>query len=177
MKRLTEEDKKLWRAVTKGAAPLRLRVKPEREEEKPAAPKPPAQKKSIVPPASSPDKSLVIGKKEPPGREVDIRTLTKFKRGQMAIDGVIDLHGYNLADARSEVLGFIRLKHGQGARCLLVIHGKGMLTGQAKIKRALPDWLTDLADIVLAQAPAQPKHGGHGASYLLLRRKRVTGRT
>src|SRR5690349_21834341 len=106
MKRLSSEDKTLWRAVTKDAKPLRVRINTA-EDEPPSPPKPKAKPKSEKPIAPS---QPLPGKKEPQGREVDDRTMMRFKRGQMAIDGVLDLHGHRLADAEIEVAGFLRHK-------------------------------------------------------------------
>ena len=42
------------------------------------------------------------------------------------------------------------------------------------LRTTVPRWLTEapLKPLVLAHAPAQPKDGGSGALYVLLRRKR-----
>ncbi|MEQ9814703.1 MAG: Smr/MutS family protein, partial [Azospirillaceae bacterium] len=53
--------------------------------------------------------------------------------------------------------------------------GRGTFTGgKAVLKSKLADWLNDppLRDKVLAFYPAQPRHGGEGAFYVLLKRLR-----
>ena len=55
-----------------------------------------------------------------------------------------------------------------GCRYILVVHGKG-LHGKGELKRQVPVWLR--GDARVRQVfPAQPKHGGAGAVYVLLRR-------
>ena len=57
---------------------------------------------------------------------------------------------------------------------MLVITGKGAREGEGVLRRAVPRWLGEpgCRARVLAVAPAQPRHGGEGALYVLLRRKR-----
>ena len=58
-----------------------------------------------------------------------------------------------------------------GRRCVLVITGHGRFSGGV-LKEAVPRWLheAEMRRHVLAIAPAQPRHGGTGALYALLRR-------
>lgn len=67
----------------------------------------------------------------------------------------------------------IERAHRDGKRALLVITGKGS-SGGGVLRTTVPRWLTEapLKPLVLAHAPAQPKDGGSGALYVLLRRKR-----
>jgi len=58
---------------------------------------------------------------------------------------------------------------------VLVITGKGGRTsGDGVLRAAVPRWLNEAPNRtrLLAFTPAQPKHGGAGALYLLLRRRR-----
>ena len=61
----------------------------------------------------------------------------------------------------------------RGQRMVLVITGKGGPEGGA-LKRLVPMWLATapLAAKIAAAAPARPHHGGAGALYVYLRRKR-----
>ena len=68
----------------------------------------------------------------------------------------------------------------QGLRCVIVITGKGLRglaesVGDAGILRnAVPRWLNEsnLRPKILAFTAAQPRDGGGGALYVLLRRAR-----
>ncbi|NNE82945.1 MAG: hypothetical protein HKN28_03145, partial [Alphaproteobacteria bacterium] len=58
---------------------------------------------------------------------------------------------------------------------VLVITGKGSVReGGGILRRRLPDWLNQsiCRPHVLAFATARPEHGGSGAFYVLLRRRR-----
>ena len=61
-------------------------------------------------------------------------------------------------------------------RCVRVVHGRGLHSdGGAVLKGGVVEWLTTAPplSLVLAFASAQPRDGGPGASYVLLRRARA----
>lgn len=105
--------------------------------------------------------------------DVDRRTMDRFRRGQMHIDSRIDLHGLSQIEAYESLKSFILGAYASGHRCVLVITGKGRINPSV-IKAKTPDWLRehDVKNIILQTAQAQPKDGGGGALYVLLRRKR-----
>jgi len=74
-------------------------------------------------------------------------------------------------EAHRALTGFVAASRAAGRRCVLVITGHGRSSGGV-LKSAVPRWLhePELRRHVLAIAPAQPPHGGHGALYVLLRR-------
>ncbi len=111
-------------------------------------------------------------------RQVDKKLKERFERGDLVIDGRIDLHGLSEALAQRQFSQFIAAHIHSGARCLLVITGKGRdpLTGQAGgvLQRSLPRWidLPAFAPHILSCKTA-PRHlGGAGAFLILLRRKK-----
>lgn len=115
------------------------------------------------------------------GKEIDGRTFSKLKKGQIRPQARIDLHGLTQAQAHDALRRFIISSIKADLRCVLVITGKGKvaLDGDYQsqpgiIRRSLPDWLsTDIyADHVLQWMPAQPKDGGGGAYYVYLRKNR-----
>jgi DNA-nicking Smr family endonuclease len=110
---------------------------------------------------------------ESPG--VDRRTAEKFRRGQLAVEARLDLHGLTQEPAHRALASFIQQAHTNGLRTVLVITGKGGF-GDARgvLREAVPRWLNegDLRPRVLSCAWAQPRHGGAGALYVLLRRQR-----
>ena len=69
------------------------------------------------------------------------------------------------------LLGFVRTARACGKRCVLVITGRGRLGGGV-LKAAVPRWLDEpeFRPHLLAIATAQPRDGGTGALYLMLRR-------
>lgn len=108
--------------------------------------------------------------------DVDARTVERLKRGRVPIDGRLDLHGLTQAEAHAALVAAVRSGAAQGRRCILVITGRGDWGGAERgvLRRMVPRWLNEPAirPHVLAFAEAQPRDGGGGALYLLLRRRR-----
>lgn len=114
--------------------------------------------------------------------DTDHRTSQRLKRGQLPIDGRIDLHGNTQSEAYDALLNFIPSSYHQGKRCVLVITGKGSRKGTdalsstkiGVLKMKTPEWLQTppLNSYVLKIETARQNHGGEGALYVLLRRKR-----
>lgn len=119
------------------------------------------------------------------GGNLDKRTANRLRRGQMRIEGRLDLHGYTQPDAHRAVHAFIIDSQRLGRRCVLIITGKGCLRENVDVgfmpdrnigvlRRNLPRWLAEspISDMVLHLEPARSQDGGDGAFYVLLRRKR-----
>jgi DNA-nicking Smr family endonuclease len=91
----------------------------------------------------------------------------------MAVDRRLDLHGMTQDEAHGALLDAITDAAGAGERCLLVVTGRGQPgTSRGVLRRMVPLWLESRRDVVLEWAEAQPRHGGAGALYVLLRRRR-----
>ena len=106
---------------------------------------------------------------------IDRAHLARLRRGEQRVERRIDLHGMTAAEARRELTAELRAAFADGVRCVLVVHGRGLHSeGGAVLKGGVVDWLiaAPLASFVLAFASAQPRDGGPGASYVLLRRAR-----
>jgi len=99
--------------------------------------------------------------------------IKRLKRGDIAIDARLDLHGQTLDQAQGSLTQFIHHSCDSGLRCVLVVHGRGLGSenGRPLLKQAVSQWLTQL-DSVIAYASAIPSHGGVGALYVILRRLR-----
>ncbi len=108
------------------------------------------------------------------GTGLDRRSAQRLKRGQMPIEARLDLHGMTQAEAHRTLHRFIAASAEAGRRNLLVITGKGSGAEGGVLRAAVPRWLVEGENRarVLAFTPAQPRHGGAGALYLLLRRRR-----
>ena len=134
----------------------------------PAPPKRPSPS-APLPPAKPPELALgrIAG--------VDKRLAERLKRGQLPIKGMLDLHGLTQEEAHRQLDGFLALSANAGRRCVLVITGKGVWRSESGILREMvPRWLNEAPNRarVLAIANAQPRHGGSGALYVLLKRRR-----
>lgn len=162
----------LWRHAMRDAEPLE-----DRSVEAPAAlpadvptpsSPPPEPARAVVPsrPPSSAPKPVPHG--------IDRRTLQRLKRGLVSIDARLDLHGMTQDEAHRHLTLFLAHHQRQGARCILVITGIGERTTGGTLRRMTPRWLAEPVNAarIIAYSPAQKRHGGEGALYVLLRRLR-----
>jgi DNA-nicking Smr family endonuclease len=76
--------------------------------------------------------------------------------------------------AYQALVEFLQRHYARQSRCLLIITGKGSAETGGVLRAALPRWLDEpgIKSLILALDVARPKHGGSGAYYVLLRRKR-----
>ena len=106
------------------------------------------------------------------------RQADALRGGEIAIDAQLDLHGLSRKEAGDKVAAFLARSTRRGLRCVLVITGQGRRDPLAKargvLRGGLERWLNEPATrpLVLACVPAQRRHGGQGAFYVLLRRRR-----
>lgn len=109
-------------------------------------------------------------------RGLDIKTFQQLKNGSLSIAAHLDLHGMTSIQAQESLLFFIRESYMQNHRCVLVVTGRGINSpgGQSVLRREAETWLTrdPLKRVVLAFCTAQPKDGGAGALYVLLRKQK-----
>ncbi|QFU02486.1 putative DNA endonuclease SmrA [Halomonas sp. THAF5a] len=100
------------------------------------------------------------------------RTRQQLKRGQLAWEAGLDLHGHTLEEAREELEAFLRDAADRRRRCVLVVHGKawGSTRDYPVIKSHVNAWLREWPS-VLAFCSATAIDGGTGAVYVLLRRR------
>ena len=106
---------------------------------------------------------------------IDRRTAERLRRGQIAIEAQIDLHGLTQDEAFAAIQTFLAESLQAGRRCVLVITGKGTARdGGGVLRSSVPRWLTEgiYREHLIGIALAFPQHGGEGALYVLLRRVR-----
>lgn len=167
-RRPSEEETALWRRAMHDVRPRRRAHAASVPEAKPLAPDPPAEPQTLSPPSLPPAPSAAIG------TGLDHRSAQRLKRGELAIEGRLDLHGMTQEEAHDALNRFVARMHGDGRRVVLIITGKGARDGEGILRRAVPRWLAEprCRPLVVATSEAQPRHGGAGALYILLRRKR-----
>ncbi|MCW9039195.1 MAG: Smr/MutS family protein [Rhodospirillales bacterium] len=174
---LRHEELVLWKAVAETIEPLpgRSVTQPDEEPATPgdARPKPSFLAVPPAPPASMPTRTDLPELSHGVTAGVDKRTAQRLRRGQLPIDARIDLHGHFRDAAHTELNAFIARAHEAGRRCVLVITGKGT-RGEGVLRAQVPHWLNMPPNRarVVAFCHAQPKDGGEGALYVLIRRKR-----
>jgi len=187
---LSSEDQALWQKVADQTVPMH----PKKQVSLPAAldPGPPAK------PAESPiRKPFEIGSlarraetavkpevKNPAGDEIRVgrKTHAHMKRGKLQPEARLDLHGLTLNPAQPALTRFLFDQYDKHRRLVLVITGKGKDRDQGgpvperrgALKQYAPLWMSQapLNGIVLQVSEAHIKHGGEGAYYVYLRRRR-----
>ena len=97
----------------------------------------------------------------------------KLRQGRYEAEARLDMHRMTAAIARKELYEFIKESYRLGIRSVMVIHGKGESKAERErssiLKGCTDHWLREL-DTVQAFHSAQPRHGGTGAVYVLLRK-------
>jgi len=105
---------------------------------------------------------------------LDSKIMHKLKAGQYSPEAHLDLHGLTSEEAWHLLVDFIKESYMAGKRCLLVIPGRGKNSplGRSVLREQIQNWLTrdPLKRVLLAFSTAQPRHGGSGALYVLLRK-------
>lgn len=105
----------------------------------------------------------------------------RLQKGVVYPDVTIDLHGYTLSSAHGRLDSALELSIAAGHRAILLIAGKERSEqqrreqgGRGAIRAAIADWLAASrhAPAIAAVRRAHPRHGGAGALYIILRRRR-----
>jgi DNA-nicking Smr family endonuclease len=178
---LSSEERRLWGQVARSVKPMKGKrppPEPEPEDRTDTAPPP----KVALPPLPAP----VVPTKPalPPLAPVERKTLQALRRGKKTVDSVIDLHGMRQDEAHFTLIGFLHRAQASGYAVVLVITGKGGAPSahgpfeeRGVLRRMVPHWLRlpDLRSVVVGFEEASPQHGGSGALYVRLRRRRGAG--
>jgi DNA-nicking Smr family endonuclease len=192
-RRLRPDEEELWQSVARTAKPLegRSRTFPAPQ------PKPPSEAR---PTKQAAVHSFTIGSNAHPSRnstalpqsparrladepvQMDSKAFTRLKRGKLKPEARLDLHGMTLDQAHSRLVGFVLDGQARGWRLVLVITGKGARDDpydpapnrRGVLRQQVPMWLRQgaVGQAVLQVSPAHVRHGGEGAYYVYLRRRR-----
>lgn len=181
---LSPEDRELWGKVARTLTPLdadRARelenalaktseAVPEKTVESPGT-----ATAIKAPSAARPPKAPL------PLHQLEHRYRRKVVRGVKAIDARIDLHGLTQHQAHDRLRGFVYQAQARRHQIVLVITGKGggsdhaYMDERGVLRRMVPQWLSmpDLRSVVLGYEEAHASHGGAGALYVRIRKKRL----
>jgi DNA-nicking Smr family endonuclease len=174
-------DFHLWTEVTETLLPLRPRRRTRITAPLPLPPAQPPQPKptnfTAMPSYQSPQ---TPGK--PPIGVIEPRLRQRLGRGQVPIDGTLDLHGMRQDEAYSALYRYLHARSGRGDRTILVITGKGLkklngdpttIVERGVLRTMLPIWLNspELSPLVAGWDQSAQGHGGEGAWYVRLRRQ------
>jgi DNA-nicking Smr family endonuclease len=148
--------------------------------------KPTGRREPIAAPAAAPQPPpLIVHSRRGTVAGVDRQSTEALRKGELRIEDRIDLHGRTQIQAHAALSRFLTQCQAASLRCVLIVTGKGESKGndaaapilgarRGILREMLPRWLNEPAnrDRILMMAPAQPKDGGAGAFYVLLRRNR-----
>jgi DNA-nicking Smr family endonuclease len=179
-RQVSEEERALWRSVTRSVSPLRRHRKEAAPADDHAEPKPKPRPTSPPRPVAAAQKvapKSTPTPKEPSLAPLDRRAKQKLARGTQAIDAKIDLHGRTQSEAHAALLRFLHRAQANGAKTALVITGKGGNRDSERgvLKRQVPMWLAlpEFRGLVVGFGSAAIGHGGEGALYVRVRRIRA----
>ena len=103
----------------------------------------------------------------------DRRRLRALRRGEIAPDLEIDLHGMTRAEAHRALVGTLRDAIAQQLRCVRIVHGRGARSEAGPVLHdALPGWLAEAPHARRSSRSRRTKRAAGGATYVLLRRAR-----
>jgi DNA-nicking Smr family endonuclease len=126
-------------------------------------------------------RSAQTSQKGVPDPGLDSHWDRKFKSGVIAPDFTLDLHGHTLDSAHARLDSGLAQARAMDARVVLLIAGKPRPVdpadrGQRRgaIRAKILDWLAagPHGSSISAIRKAHRRHGGEGALYLILKRKR-----
>lgn len=173
MRRLSPDEALLWSKVVESVRPLDGAAAPPPASDEPAAtPDSPRPRRRAPPPPAPPAP-------RGPGETLDASWDRRLSRGLVPPDAMLDLHGHNLARAYDLLDRRLDEAIQTGARLLLLVTGKppgpGGPARRGAIRAAVGDWLqaSRHAGRIAAVRNAHPRHGGAGALYIVLRRRRA----
>ncbi|MEJ7933080.1 Smr/MutS family protein [Sphingobium sp. AN558] len=174
---LSPDEESLWTALTRSVRALRPVV------ERPVPPKPaatiPARKGLTVAPfrPAAPVKPVAPA----PAAMLDSAWERRIRSGSLAPDMTIDLHGHSLAAAHARLNQALSAAIARDLRVILVVTGKPPKNGawgdgsrRGAIRAEIGQWLGSgsYAASVASVRIAHRRHGGDGALYIILRRKK-----
>lgn len=198
-RKLKPEEEALWKKVaetTERIHPARPSFMPDPEVRRPKSPK---KKPETPKPRPEPIPSFRVGQAAggKPSDDLlpaiadrirsapvhmDRKTFQKMSRGKLVPEARIDLHGMTLSQAHPALNDFILTSYARGLRLVLVITGKGkdkdsggpIPERKGALRHQVPQWLrmAPLGAAVMQISESHLKHGGGGAYYVYLHRRR-----
>ena len=119
------------------------------------------------------NKTLVMKSKK---NKIFNNTFEKFikllNKKRIEPDGIIDLHGFNLKEAKLKLKNYVFQAFNSNKRNILIITGKG-LNKTGLLKKEVPIWLNEkeIKKILISYENAPKSFGGEGALVIRLKNK------
>ena len=182
---LKDEEKELWNEFSRSTKPLRSQNKINKN---PSSIKTTKQKNHDLNKNTTNvtnvrlNTKIIKDAKLAPSLRMDAKLHNKLKQGKLRPQAKLDLHGLNLAQAQPALTNFVLDSYDKGLRLVLVITGKGRNTENNDIiprrvgvlKTNVPNWLANepVNSKILQTTEAHVRHGGGGAYYVYLKKKK-----
>lgn len=179
-RRLSQDEQALWTALARTVRPLRPTARAV------SAPATPSMDQLVDQPVKTrltdaPSRTIVAPPARTPAAVLDSGWERRIRSGTISPDMSIDLHGHTLSMAHARLNQAIAQALSRDVRVLLVVTGKppknvgaGGASRRGAIRGEIGHWLetSPYADRIASVRIAHPRHGGDGAIYLILRRKK-----
>ena len=188
---LSADEAEAWERLAKTVVPLRkgarTNLSPPKEvaarsaDGGGAAVAPPSRPKAPTAARSASGPPPPAGKDLGPGKGLDSHWERRLARAATEPDFTLDLHGHNLDQAYRRLDSGLTQAKAMDARMVLVVTGKPRPvdaadrgTKRGAIRAKILDWLAagQHASDIAAVRHAHRRHGGDGAIYLVLKRRR-----
>lgn len=102
----------------------------------------------------------------------NVSLLSSKELRNFKIEKTLDLHGFSATVAKQKTECFLHNAYHNGTKLVLIVTGKGKPETPGILRSLLPEWLQNLAALVIGYAPANIQDGGSGAFYIKIRRKK-----
>ena len=181
---LTEEERAAWLRLAATVKPLDGKPRPRSAPVAPvskASPEPQPRPKQVQPALPPSIRPAIAPRRVAQEPGLDSHWDRRLKSGSIAPDFTLDLHGHTLDAAHARLDSGLAQAKAMGARLVLLVAGKPRPVDPADrgerrgaIRAKILDWLAagPHGQDVAAIRKAHRRHGGEGALYLVLKRRR-----
>ncbi len=181
-RRLSAEERALWARVMATVKPIDPRRAVTAPPPSPPAPAEAGKAQVRARRVAAVPTPAPVTTRPTPGTTLDGSWDRRLSRGMVQPDATVDLHGHTLNSAYAMLDDALGRSVARGDRVVLLVTGKPPRPDSERphargaIRAAVGDWLHSSrhADAIAAVRGANPRHGGSGALYIVLRRPRGT---
>ena len=179
---LSPEEQLIWSKVTQSVEPLAGRISPNAGDVAPSHKPGPLARAPDGKKAGTRELVQPAAAKATPVARLDDSWERRISNGSLMPEMSVDLHGYTLQGAHMRLNQALSSAIARGVRVLLVITGNprthvsatGGQSRRGAIRAEIGDWLalSGHAEAIASVRIAHPRHGGRGALYVILRRRK-----
>ena len=178
---LSAEEHTLWTTITRTIKPLKPRPLVD-DAYAPSLSEPPGERHAAPAAAAAAVRARpATPPLAPAPAPLERRLRQRIAKGHEPILRRLDLHGFTQREAHDRLAHFLRAAQADGLKVVLVVTGKGARAAdrdpfveRGVLRRVVPQWLhaPEFRSMVVGFDAAHVAHGGEGALYVRLRRRR-----